>query len=101
MSPNPLQIDLSKHVQIFVPVTSHGRGALGREKARAHRANKIEKQLQKIIDYIRINKKISNRQIVMHLHVSDATATRYVNILVERNYIRRAGNGRSSEYILA
>ena len=68
-----------------------------REKIFARR----EKRLQKILDYVSVNGKITNAEARKLLRVSDATAGRYFDILEKRGEIRQMGKKGYSHYVSA
>lgn len=49
------------------------------------------KRLEKIMQFLEQNKKIKNDEVEKLLHVSDATATRYLDELEKQNKIRQVG----------
>ena len=55
-------------------------------------------KLEKIIKLANEKKVITNDDVEKFLHVSDATATRYLNILVKQNRLKVSGNRRSARY---
>ena len=70
-------------------------------KAVAKKKQKIEKHLEKILAAARSRASISNRDVVKLLRVSDATASRYLKMLVSRGHLQKMGKGRSVKYILS
>lgn len=79
-------------------IVTYGRGSNGRIKARANRIEKRDKRLERIIMHIHEHGCIRNEEIVKLLRVSDATATRYAQILIDRGLICIKGRGRSTHY---
>ena len=72
-----------------------------RAKAAAVHHQDTEAQLAKIIEFVKKHKKITNDDIEKLLHVSDATATRYLELLIKRGILKKEGGGRGVHYILA
>ena len=60
-------------------------------KARATIQQRKQKKLEKIVEYISAKGKISNDQVEKLLHVSDATATRYLSALEKQGRIKQVG----------
>lgn len=58
------------------------------------------KKLEKIMNEVASKGAITNDEVEKLLHVSNATATRYLAILVKERRIRRVGEGRSVRYTL-
>lgn len=50
-----------------------------------------KKRLEKIIEFLNKNQKIANDEVEKLLHVSDSTATRYLDILERENKIKQVG----------
>ncbi len=72
-----------------------------RVKSVATHARKKDVRLAKIAEYAKTHGyKITNDEIEKLLHVSDATASRYAKILVERGILRGEGKGRGAKYTL-
>ena len=61
------------------------------QKARSAIQNRKAKKLEKILVALDKRGKISNDEVQKLLSVSDATATRYLNILEQQGKIRQAG----------
>jgi predicted HTH transcriptional regulator len=79
----------------------HKWNANDRAKSAATQTRKIDARLVKIIEYAKEHGgKITNDEIEKLLHVSDATASRYAKILVERGVLKNDGKGRGAVYIL-
>lgn len=58
------------------------------------------KKLEKIMTLFLKKKNITNDEVEKYLHISDATATRYLNILEKENKIKQTGKtGKSVFYI--
>ncbi|MFZ2719995.1 MAG: winged helix-turn-helix transcriptional regulator, partial [Minisyncoccia bacterium] len=57
-----------------------------------------QKKLDKIMAAIEVNGKITNNEVEKLVRVSDATATRYLDILEKQGRIKRIGMGRGVEY---
>ena len=86
-----------------VPQTSQPRGRKwnveDRAKSAATHARKKDARLAKIIEYAKAHGgKITNDEIEKLLHVSDATASRYAKVLVDRSLLRADGKGRGASY---
>lgn len=80
-------------------------------KATAQRKQKVEAHLEKILAHARLpaatstaqagaKKTISNKEVVMLLKISDATASRYLKMLMSRGQLKREGRGRSVVYTI-
>ena len=50
------------------------------------------KKIEKILEFLNTNGKVTNDEVEKLLHVSDATATRYLSGLVKEGKIKRVGN---------
>jgi hypothetical protein len=74
------------------------RGSEGRARGLARRNEKREKKLQLIVEHTRAHSSIANDDIEKLLHLSNATASRYLKLLVERGSLIRSGKGRSVRY---
>ncbi|GEM_PF-4327562 len=72
-----------------------------RPQAQAARTGRIQKKLEKIMEFVREKKVIRNDDIEKLLHVSDSTAQRYLGTLVKQGKLRRVGNRGSAHYELA
>ena len=70
-------------------------------KGLAKTKQKIEAHLAKILARAHAKKTISNKDVVMLLRVSDATASRYLKMLVSRGQLQKTGKGRSVAYHIA
>ena len=72
-----------------------------RAKSAATHARKKDAHLVKLVEYAKAHSgKITNNEIEKLLHVSDATASRYAKILVERGVLRKEGKGRGAQYAI-
>jgi len=67
-------------------------------KAQAKIQFNKQKKLNKIIQLAQNKKTITNDDVQKFLHVSDATATRYLVKLVEQGRLSRVGSPRDSKY---
>jgi hypothetical protein len=68
-------------------------------KARQKIQSKRKVKLDKIMNYLAKNNSISNDEVEKLLHVSDATATRYLEILEKEGKLRQIGSvGKSVRY---
>ena len=70
-----------------------------RIKARAIKSQKIVKKLEAIMIYAKTHPKITNDDIEKLLHVSDATATRYLVRLVKEGKLTRSGKPKKPFYV--
>lgn len=79
---------------------TQGEGTRGRARQKAN----IEVRLEKILAFARTeaskNESITNDMVEKLLHVSGATATRYLNMLVLRGKLRREGRTRGVRYLV-
>mgnify|MGYP001610988372 CR=1 FL=1 len=71
------------------PQARRGRDLL--TKARETIQNKKQKKLEKILSLFATKDKITNDEVEKLLHVSDATATRYLSALEKQGKIRQVG----------
>ncbi|MDP3965209.1 MAG: hypothetical protein Q8Q13_00210 [bacterium] len=69
-----------------------------RARANATHERKKETRLAKIVLYARTHGRVANDGIVKLLRVSDATASRYANMLVTRGALAQEGKGRGAHY---
>jgi|SRR3989338_1230275 len=60
-------------------------------KANAAKQNRKQKKLEKILGLLNTKGKITNDEVEKLLHVSDATATRYLSALEKEGRIRQVG----------
>ena len=67
-------------------------------KAQTKIQSNKQKKLDKIIQYAQKKKTIANEDIQKLLHVSSATATRYLVKLVQQGHLSRVGNPRDAKY---
>ena len=67
-------------------------------KGNAAKKQKVERHLEKILAEANKKKSITNRDVVKLLRISDATASRYLKMLVVRSLLVRVGKGRSVTY---
>jgi len=82
------------------PTRNDFRGSAGRTKAQQKRSEKRDMHLARIIEHARTRTSIHNDDIEKLVHVSDATASRYARMLVQRGDLVREGKGRSVTYSL-
>ena len=69
-------------------------------KAQAAIQNRKAKKLEKILEFLNVKGKITNDEVEKLLHVSDATATRYLSALEKQSKIKQVGKtGTGVEYI--
>lgn len=68
-------------------------------RARAVIQNRKTKKLEKIMHALNMNGKITNDQVEKLLHVSDATATRYLSALEKQGKVKQVGKtGKAVRY---
>lgn len=68
-------------------------------KARAVIQGRKRKKLDKILEYVTKHGSVTNDQVEKLLHVSDATATRYLTQLVKEQKLKQVGKmGKSVKY---
>jgi len=68
-------------------------------KARATIQDRKHKKLEKILEALTVKGKITNDEVEKLLHVSDATATRYLSALEKEGKIQQVGRtGKAVEY---
>jgi len=68
-------------------------------KARATIQDRKHKKLEKILEALTVKGKITNDEVEKLLHVSDATATRYLSALEKEGKIQQVGKtGKAVEY---
>ena len=67
-------------------------------RGNAARKQKVEQRLEKIVVEVRTRGKITNREAVALLRVSQATAARYLRELVSRGKLQKMERGRSVTY---
>jgi len=68
------------------------------EKARSKIQKRRERKLQRIIEFLKINGRITNDQVQKLVRVSDATATRYMDILERRGRVKQINKGKYTYY---
>jgi hypothetical protein len=73
--------------------------AANRAHAAAKRVGRKEVRLAKVVELAKEKGRITNDDIEKLLHVSDATASRYGTILVQRGQLKREGKGRAAKYM--
>lgn len=84
------------------PVSPQPRSLAGQLIAKAREAiqTRKRKKIDRILDLFAKRTNINNNQVADFLHVSDATATRYLQVLENENKIRQVGKtGKSVSYI--
>ena len=67
-------------------------------KGLAKTKQKVEQHLAAILAEAKKKKQITNRDVVKLLRISDATASRYLKMLVARGQVQKSGRGRSVVY---
>jgi ribosomal protein S25 len=83
--------------QTVPPPTNFARNLL--TKARAAIQSRKQKKLAKILELLDAKRKITNDEVEKLLHVSDATATRYLSELEKQGKIKQVGKtGKAVEY---
>ena len=83
--------------QVAAPIAHLGRDVLA--KARATIQDRKHKKLEKILEALNTKGKITNDEVEKLLHVSDATATRYLSALEKDGKIQQVGKmGKAVEY---
>ncbi len=75
--------------------------AADRARAVAKHVGRKEARLARVVELAKEKGRITNDDIEKLLHVSDATASRYGTILVQRGLLKREGKGRGASYIIA
>ena len=87
----------SAPTQVTTPIAHRGRDVL--TKARATIQDRKRKKLEKILEALNTKGKITNDEVEKLLHVSDATATRYLSALEKEGKIQQVGKtGKAVEY---
>src|SRR3989338_4113869 len=79
----------SAPTQVTAPIVHLGRDVL--TKARATIQDRKHKKLEKILEALTVKCKITNDEVEKLLHVSDATATRYLSALEKEGKIQQVG----------
>ena len=74
--------------------------AIDSARGNAAKKQKIEHRLEQILAEARKKKQITNRDVVNLLRISDATASRYLKMLVARGQLQKSGRGRSVVYTI-
>jgi ribosomal protein S25 len=98
IAPASEPIPPSPPVSIITPVVSVARDLL--VKARAVIQSRKRKKLDKILAELTKKGSITNDQVEKLLHVSDATATRYLSQLEKEGKIQQVGEtGKSVKYL--
>jgi len=72
---------------------------IGGEGLKLEFQDSFSEKREKILGFLEENAKVRNRDIENLFDVSDATATRYLDVLEERGLIVQKGGGRSTYYI--
>lgn len=84
------------------PPSPASAGRSGRDllvKARATIQQRKQKKLEKVLEFLNAKDKITNDEVEKLLHVSDATATRYLSALEQQGKIKQVGKtGKSIVY---
>ena len=70
-------------------------------RARAARTRKADEHLEKIIVFAREKKEITNDDVEKLLHASDATASRYLTMLVKQGKLIKEEKTRAVKYRIA
>src|SRR3989338_8711406 len=87
----------SAPTQATAPIVHRGRDVL--TKARATIQDRKHKKLEKILEALTAKGKITNDEVEKLLHVSDATATRYLSALEKEGKIQQVGKtGKAVKY---
>lgn len=96
--PEPIPAATAAPAPASAPVPTHpSRDLL--VKARATIQERKHKKLEKILEFLNAKGKITNDEVEKLLHVSDATATRYLSALEKEGKIRQVGKtGKAVEY---
>lgn len=85
-------------VPVFAPITNFARDLA--VKARAVIQSRKRKKLDKILEAVTKHGSITNDQVEKLLHVSDATATRYLTQLEKEGKLKQEGRtGKSVKYL--
>lgn len=71
-----------------------------RKRGNSKRLQNRDEALAKILAFARTKAEITNDDIEKLLHCSDATASRYLKMLVVRGQLTRRGKGRGAAYAL-
>lgn len=85
-------------VPVFAPITNFARDLA--VKARAVIQGRKRKKLEKILEFVTTKGSVTNDQVEKLLHVSDATATRYLTQLEKEGKLKQEGKtGKSVKYL--
>ena len=79
----------SAPVSVVAPIVNLGRDVLS--KARATIQSRKKSNLEKIMTELEKKGKVTNDEVEKLLHVSDATATRYLSVLEKEGKIKQVG----------
>lgn len=83
---------------VFAPITNFARDLT--IKARAVIQGRKRKKLDKILEFVTAKGSVTNDQVEKLLHVSDATATRYLTQLEKEGKLKQEGKtGKSVKYL--
>ncbi len=83
---------------VFAPITNFARDLA--VKARAVIQGRKRKKLDKILEFVTAKGSVTNDQVEKLLHVSDATATRYLTQLEKEGKLQQTGKtGKSVKYL--
>ena len=75
------------------------KSSISSEVGNTAKQERVKKKLEKIIEFLNTKGKITNDDVEKLLHVSDATATRYLSILEKEGKIKQSGRtGQSVSY---
>ena len=97
VTPEPPQAAVSASATPAPVLTHAARDLL--VKARATIQDRKHKKLEKILEALNTKGKITNDEVEKLLHVSDATATRYLSALEKEGKIKQVGKtGKAVEY---
>ena len=100
--PEPLPPQPATQAQVpapvFTPIANFARDLA--VKARAVIQGRKRKKLDKILEFVATKDSITNDQVEKLLHVSDATATRYLTQLEKEGKLKQEGKtGKSVKYL--
>ena len=90
VAPASASAPLQRHAAPTVAEATAGKRDL-LMKARAMMQDRKRKKLQKILELLNMKSKITNDEVEKLLHVSDATATRYLSLLEKEGKIHQVG----------
>ncbi len=83
---------------VFAPIANYARDLA--VKARAVIQGRKRKKLDKILEFVTTKGSVTNDQVEKLLHVSDATATRYLTQLEKEGKLKQEGKtGKSVKYL--